>query len=64
MMRATRVGLCCATPAADILLIFLFCYVKFDMLLDVMSIPGLSAAATVLFSMAFMQGIQMLAKVE
>lgn len=63
MMRATRVGSRYATLAAGILLIVLGGSVKFDMLLVVVPMPVLSAA-TVLFGIVFMQGVQMLAKVD
>ena len=64
MMRATRVGSRYATAAAGVLLIVLGGSVKFDMLLVIVPIPVLSASATLLFGIVFMQGVQILAHVE
>lgn len=64
MMRATRVGSRYATAAAGVLLIILGGSVKFDMLLVIVPIPVLSASATLLFGIVFMQGVQILAHVE
>jgi xanthine/uracil permease len=64
MLRATRVGSRYATLAAGILLIALGSFVKFDMLLVLVPQPVVSAAATLLFGVVFMHGVQMLAKVD
>ncbi|HVB56176.1 MAG TPA: solute carrier family 23 protein [Candidatus Acidoferrales bacterium] len=64
MLRATRVGSRYATLAAGILLIALGSFIKFDMLLVLVPQPVVSAAATLLFGIVFMHGVQMLAKVE
>jgi xanthine/uracil permease len=64
MMRTTRVGSRYATMAAGILLIVLGGCVKFDMLLVVVPTPVLSASATLLFGIVFMQGVQMLGRVK
>jgi xanthine/uracil permease len=64
MMRTTRVGSRYATMAAGILLIVLGGCVKFDMLLVVVPTPVLSASATLLFGIVFMQGVQMLGRVN
>lgn len=64
MLRATRVGSRYATLAAGVCLIALGSFVKFDMLLVLVPQPVLSAAATLLFGIVFMHGIQMLAGVE
>jgi xanthine/uracil permease len=64
MLRATRVGSRYATLAAGILLIALGSFVKFDMLLVLVPQPVVSAAATLLFGIVFMQGVQMLARVD
>jgi xanthine/uracil permease len=64
MMRATRVGSRYATLAAGILLIVLGGCVKFDMLLVLIPTPVLSASATLLFGIVFMQGVQMLGRVN
>jgi xanthine/uracil permease len=64
MLRATRVGSRYATLAAGVLLIALGSFVKFDMLLVLVPQPVVSAAATLLFGVVFMQGVQMLAKVD
>jgi xanthine/uracil permease len=64
MLRATRVGSRYATLAAGVLLIALGSFVKFDMLLVLVPQPVVSAAATLLFGVVFMHGVQMLAKVD
>jgi len=64
MLRTTRVGSRYATLAAGILLIALGEIVKFDMLIVLVPQPVVSAAATLLFGIVFMHGVQMLAKVE
>ena len=64
MLRATRVGSRYATLAAGVLLIGLGSFVKFDMLLVLVPQPVVSAAATLLFGVVFMHGVQMLAKVD
>jgi xanthine/uracil permease len=64
MLRTTRIGSRYATLAAGVLLIVLGGCIKFDMLLVVVPLPVLSAAATVLFGIVLMHGVQMLAKVE
>ncbi len=64
MLRTTRVGSRYATLAAGILLIALGGFIKFDMLIVLVPQPVVSAAATVLFGIVFMHGVQMLAKVE
>lgn len=64
MLRATRVGSRYATLAAGILLIALGGIVKFDMLIVLVPQPVVSAAATLLFGIVFMHGVQMLAKVD
>jgi len=62
MLRATRVGSRYATLSAGILLIVLGGFIKFDMLLVLVPQPVISAAATLLFGIVFMHGVQMLAK--
>jgi xanthine/uracil permease len=62
MLRATRVGSRYATLAAGLLLIALGGFIKFDMLLVLVPQPVVSAAATLLFGIVFMHGVQMLAK--
>ena len=64
LMRTTRVGSRYATMTAGILLIVLGGCVKFDMLLAVVPTPVLSASATLLFGIVFMQGVQMLGRVN
>lgn len=64
MLRATRVGSRYATLAAGILLIALGGFIKFDMLIVLVPQAIVSAAATLLFGIVFMHGVQMLAKVE
>ncbi|HWF40094.1 MAG TPA: solute carrier family 23 protein [Candidatus Acidoferrales bacterium] len=64
MLRTTRVGSRYATLAAGILLIALGGFIKFDMLIVLVPQPVVSAAATVLFGIVFMHGVQMLAKVD
>jgi xanthine/uracil permease len=64
MLRATRVGSRYATLAAGVLLIALGSVIKFDMLLVVVPQPVVSAAATLLFGIVFMHGVQMLGRVE
>ncbi len=64
MLRATRVGSRYATLAAGILLIALGAFIKFDMLLVLVPQPVVSAAATLLFGIVFMHGVQMLGKVD
>ena len=50
--------------AAGVLLIVLGGCVKFDLLLVVVPLPVLSAAATLLFGIVFMHGVQILSKVD
>lgn len=64
MLRTTRVGSRYATLAAGILLIALGGFIKFDMLVVLVPQPVVSAAATVLFGIVFMHGVQMLARVD
>jgi xanthine/uracil permease len=64
IIRTSRVASRYATMAAGILLIVLGGCVKFDMLLVVVPTPVLSASATLLFGIVFMQGVQMLGKVD
>lgn len=64
MLRATRVGSRYATLSAGVLLIVLGGFIKFDMLLVLVPQPVVSAAATLLFGIVFMHGVQMLAKVD
>ena len=64
LMRTTRVGSRYATMTAGVLLIVLGGCVKFDMLLVVVPTPVLSASATLLFGIVFMQGVQMLGRVN
>jgi len=64
MLRATRVGSRYATLAAGVLLIVLGGIIKFDMLLVLVPQPVVSAAATLLFGIVFMHGVQMLSKVN
>jgi len=64
MLRATRVGSRYATLAAGVSLIALGSVIKFDMLLVVVPQPVVSAAATLLFGIVFMHGVQMLGRVE
>jgi xanthine/uracil permease len=64
MLRATRVGSRYATLAAGVLLIALGGFIKFDMLLVLVPQPVVSAAATLLFGIVFMHGVQMLGKVD
>jgi xanthine/uracil permease len=64
MLRTTRVGSRYATLAAGVLLIVLGGCVKFDLLLVVVPLPVLSAAATLLFGIVFMHGVQILSKAD
>src|SRR5580692_5840346 len=64
MLRTTRVGSRYATLSAGIILIALGACIKFDMLLVLVPQPVVSAAATLLFGVVFMHGVQMLSKVE
>jgi len=64
MLRTTRIGSRYATLAAGILLIALGACIKFDMLLVLVPQPVVSAAATLLFGIVFMHGVEMLAKVD
>lgn len=60
MLRATRVGSRYATLAAGVLLVVFGGCIKFDMLLVLVPIPVISAAATLLYGIVFMHGIQIL----
>jgi len=64
MLRTTRVGSRYATLSAGIILIALGACIKFDMLLVLVPQPVVSAAATLLFGVVFMHGVQMLSKVD
>jgi xanthine/uracil permease len=64
MLRTTRVGSRYATLAAGLILIALGGCIKFDMLLVLVPQPVVSAAATLLFGVVFMHGVQMLSKVD
>ena len=64
MLRTTRVGSRYATLAAGLILIALGACIKFDMLLVLVPQPVVSAAATLLFGVVFMHGVQMLANVR
>ena len=64
MLRTTRVGSRYATLSAGVLLIVLGGCVKFDLLLVVVPLPVLSAAATLLFGIVLMHGVQILSKVD
>lgn len=64
MLRTTRVGSRYATLAAGILLIALGGFIKFDMLLVLVPQAVVSAAATLLFGIVFMHGVQILGKVD
>src|ERR1700747_2339715 len=64
MLRTTRVGSRYATLSAGLILIALGACIKFDMLLVLVPQPVVSAAATLLFGVVFMHGVQMLAKVD
>jgi xanthine/uracil permease len=64
MLRTTRVGSRYATLSAGIILIALGGSIKFDMLLVLVPQPVVSAAATLLFGVVFMHGVQTLSKVE
>jgi xanthine/uracil permease len=64
MLRTTRVGSRYATLAAGLILIALGTCVKFDMLLVLVPQAVVSAAATLLFGVVFMHGVQMLSAVE
>jgi xanthine/uracil permease len=64
MLRTTRVGSRYATLSAGLILIALGACVKFDMLLVLVPQPVVSAAATLLFGVVFMHGVQMLANVR
>ena len=64
MLRTTRVGSRYSTLAAGLILIVLGGCIKFDMLLVLVPQPVVSAAATLLFGVVFMHGVQMLARVD
>jgi xanthine/uracil permease len=64
LLRMTRVGSRYATLAAGVLLIVLGGSIKFDMLLVVVPLPVLSAAATLLFGIVFMHGVELLSRVQ
>jgi len=64
MLRTTRVGSRYATLAAGLILIVLGGCIKFDMLLVLVPQPVVSAAATLLFGVVFMHGVQMLSNVD
>jgi xanthine/uracil permease len=64
MLRTTRVGSRYATLAAGLLLIIFGGCIKFDMLLVVVPLPVISAAATLLFGIVFMHGVDILAQVK
>ena len=64
MLRPTRVGSRYATLVAGLILIALGGCIKFDMLLVLVPQPVVSAAATLLFGIVFMHGVQMLSKVD
>jgi xanthine/uracil permease len=64
MLRTTRVGSRYATLSAGLILIALGACIKFDMLLVLVPQPVVSAAATLLFGVVFMHGVQILSKVE
>jgi xanthine/uracil permease len=64
MLRTTRVGSRYATLSAGLILIALGACIKFDMVLVLVPQPVVSAAATLLFGVVFMHGVQMLSKVD
>jgi len=64
MLRTTRVGSRYATLSAGIILMALGACIKFDMLLVLVPQPVVSAAATLLFGVVFIHGVQMLSKVD
>ena len=64
MLRTTRVGSRYTTLSAGLILMALGACIKFDMLLVVVPQPVVSAAATLLFGVVFMHGVQMLSKVD
>lgn len=64
MLRTTRVGSRYSTLAAGLILIGLGACVKFDMLLVLVPQAVVSAAATLLFGLVFMHGVQMLSTVQ
>lgn len=64
MLRTTRVGSRYATLSAGLLLVALGSFAKFDMLLVIVPLPILSAAATLLFGVIMMHGIEIMAKVK
>jgi len=64
LLRSTRVASRQVTIATGIILVLMGFCTKLDYVFVVLPVPILSAAATVLFGMVFVHGIEMLAEVE
>lgn len=64
MLRSTGVASRYVTLATSIILILMGFCTKIDYVFVLLPVPVLSAAATVLFGMVFVHGIEMLSKVE
>ena len=64
LLRSTRVASRHVTMATGVILVVMGFFNKLDHLFVVLPVPVLSAAATVLFGMVIVHGIEMLAEVE
>jgi len=64
LLRSTRVASRQVTMATGIILVVMGFFNKLDYLFVVLPVPILAAAATVLFGMVFVHGVEMLAEVE
>jgi xanthine/uracil permease len=64
LLRSTRVASRQVTMATGVILVIMGFFNKLDYLFVVLPVPVLAAAATVLFGMVFVHGIEMLAEVE
>jgi xanthine/uracil permease len=64
LLRSTRVASRQVTMATGVILVIMGFFTKLDYLFVVLPVPILAAAATVLFGMVFVHGVEMLAEVE
>ncbi|HEY1611525.1 MAG TPA: solute carrier family 23 protein, partial [Paraburkholderia sp.] len=64
LLRSTRVASRQVTMATGIILVIMGFFNKLDYLFVVLPVPVLAAAATVLFGMVFVHGVEMLSEVE
>jgi xanthine/uracil permease len=64
LLRSTRVASRQVTMATGVILVVMGFFTKLDYLFVVLPVPILAAAATVLFGMVFVHGVEMLAEVK